>query len=373
MEICIKDTLKKLRQNKKVTQEQLANHIGITPQSVGKWERGEGYPDITLLPAIALYFGVTVDELLGVGKERIKDEINCYKKKSAELLNKGNVKENCALWKEAYAIFPEEYHVQNGYIHALWFVCAAEPVKVVDGIIQPWDEKLQKTGLEIIAIGDDLLSSCTDREITDSVAATLCNTAKHMGNIPLAKTYAEKLGSLHNTKENVLEWILEGNDGIEQAQNNILYYLDYLTMSIHTVMTKTAPTPEIQEKFDTLCIDLWKCVLGDKDLGFYHCRVADEYSRLAVDLAVQKKESECLDALEKMAYHAVSFDRMEEGAYTQPWLNGKAYSLKSSSKNYSSNNSFLQLQSLDNSVYDFLRETSRFSTVFSKLQQVAKS
>ena len=56
MEICLKHTLRSLRQQKNVTQEALAQHLGITPQSVGKWERGEGYPDITLLPAIAAYF-----------------------------------------------------------------------------------------------------------------------------------------------------------------------------------------------------------------------------------------------------------------------------------------------------------------------------
>ena len=70
MNITMKDILRALRRQKKVTQEELANHLGITAQSVGKWERGEGFPDITLLPSIALYFGVTTDELLGIDKAR---------------------------------------------------------------------------------------------------------------------------------------------------------------------------------------------------------------------------------------------------------------------------------------------------------------
>lgn len=81
MEISIKNTLKKLRHSKEVTQEQLAIHLGVTSQSVGKWERGEGFPDITMLPSIALYFGVTVDELLGIDKLRIAEKIEQYKKK----------------------------------------------------------------------------------------------------------------------------------------------------------------------------------------------------------------------------------------------------------------------------------------------------
>ena len=170
MKICMKETLKVLRKNKGVTQEQLANHLCITAQSVGKWERGEGYPDITLLPAIALYFGVTVDELLGVGKGRIEEEINRYIKRSTELTHNGNIKENYEFWAHAYATFPEEHCVQYQYIDALWRVCASEPITVIDGVIQPWDEKLHEKGMEILSIGDNLLLTCTDHNITDSVA-----------------------------------------------------------------------------------------------------------------------------------------------------------------------------------------------------------
>lgn len=170
----------------------------------------------------------------------------------------------------------------------------------------------------------------------------------------------------------MLESVLEGSDGIEQAQNNILSYLDNLVMSIEAVRIKMSSTPEEQEKFEQLCIDQWELVLGDKNLGFYHGRVADEYSRLAVDLAAQKKETECLCALEKMAYHAIAFDQREDGVYTQPWLDGKTYSVKSSSKSYSSSDSFRHLKSLDNSIYDFLRGKTRFVTVANQLQQAGK-
>ena len=76
MEIEIKDKLRTLRQQKNKTQDDLASYLGITYQSVGKWERGEGYPDITLLPRIALYFDVTVDELLGVDSALISKGIH---------------------------------------------------------------------------------------------------------------------------------------------------------------------------------------------------------------------------------------------------------------------------------------------------------
>lgn len=54
-----------LRRKKNMTQEDLANALGVTPQAVSKWENDLSCPDITLLPQLARLFGVTIDELLG--------------------------------------------------------------------------------------------------------------------------------------------------------------------------------------------------------------------------------------------------------------------------------------------------------------------
>ena len=66
MGICFSDKLKSLRAEKKVSQEKLAQYLKVSFQAVSKWENGNAYPDITLLPDIARFFGVTIDELLCV-------------------------------------------------------------------------------------------------------------------------------------------------------------------------------------------------------------------------------------------------------------------------------------------------------------------
>ena len=70
------ENLIRLRREKEVTQEEVANFIGVTKASVSKWETKQSLPDILLLPVLASYYGVTVDELLGykpqLGKEQIQ-------------------------------------------------------------------------------------------------------------------------------------------------------------------------------------------------------------------------------------------------------------------------------------------------------------
>ena len=68
MTINIGETIKSMRKDKNITQEMLANFLGVTNQSISKWERNETYPDITMLPAIASFFGTSVDNLLVINK-----------------------------------------------------------------------------------------------------------------------------------------------------------------------------------------------------------------------------------------------------------------------------------------------------------------
>lgn len=71
----ITNKLRTLRLAKKITQEQLAEEMGVTAQAVSKWERGVTMPDISLLPELSVYFGVTLDELFGLTEEKEFDRI----------------------------------------------------------------------------------------------------------------------------------------------------------------------------------------------------------------------------------------------------------------------------------------------------------
>lgn len=98
------------RKEKGITQEQLANYIGVSKASVSKWESGLSYPDILLLPELATYFNISVDELLGYSPQLTKEDIGkIYSKLSHEFAVKpfDEVMEQCnKLIKKYYSCFP---------------------------------------------------------------------------------------------------------------------------------------------------------------------------------------------------------------------------------------------------------------------------
>ncbi len=71
----IGNQIKTFRLHRGVTQDALAQHLGVTPQAVSKWERGAAAPDIEMLPAISAYFGVTIDSLFALSEDTRMERI----------------------------------------------------------------------------------------------------------------------------------------------------------------------------------------------------------------------------------------------------------------------------------------------------------
>ena len=102
----IAKNLKRLRLEKGLTQEELAERVGVTGQAVSKWEREECYPDITLLPGLANCFGVTLDEL--VGMQEIKGKLWGVHARANTLQKERKYHEAAAVYDEALKTFPAD-------------------------------------------------------------------------------------------------------------------------------------------------------------------------------------------------------------------------------------------------------------------------
>ena len=55
------EKIKSLRKQKNISQEVLANYLGVSFQAVSKWENDSTMPDVTMIPALASFFGVSTD------------------------------------------------------------------------------------------------------------------------------------------------------------------------------------------------------------------------------------------------------------------------------------------------------------------------
>jgi len=91
MPLYFSEKFKNLRKSKDLTQDQIAEIFHVSPQAVSRWETGANYPDIELLPHIAIYFKVTLDELLGTEAIRNEEKSAEYVRDIRNLLNSGKV------------------------------------------------------------------------------------------------------------------------------------------------------------------------------------------------------------------------------------------------------------------------------------------
>ena len=102
--------IRELRNRDGRTQEVLAEELGVTAQAVSRWEKGICYPDMEIIPSIANYFGVSIDELFGYDNDRARKTTELAERINAmNRQNNGtdvNVDECIALARQALIEFP---------------------------------------------------------------------------------------------------------------------------------------------------------------------------------------------------------------------------------------------------------------------------
>ncbi len=105
------ERLKKLRRDNNVTQETLAEYLGISYQAISKWENALGFPDISLIPAISNFFGVSSDFLLGIELEKSEEKIEKVLNDAEKFTHTGEIEKSISLIEEALKNFPNDHRL----------------------------------------------------------------------------------------------------------------------------------------------------------------------------------------------------------------------------------------------------------------------
>lgn len=153
MKIYFSENIKRLRKEKGLTQQGLADLLGVSCQAISKWERGDSLPDITLLPEIASCLGTSIDFLLSVNNEEREKKISEY----LELFDNEHYKNTPTLfckYQHAVQEFPSDFRILVRYMELL--------MEEKDDVMYP---DYEKTSQEIVSIYYKIQNSCTDDSI----------------------------------------------------------------------------------------------------------------------------------------------------------------------------------------------------------------
>lgn len=312
MNIYFSENIKRLRKERDLTQEALAEFLGVSFQAVSKWERGESYPDMELLPTIANFFSVSTDDLLGVDKAKNEEEILAYIDKFDH--NKYNGTDgSLSFMAEAYHKYPSDFRILVRYMHSL-----------INDNIDAGDYLKNKK--EILAVYDRIQNYCTNDAIRIYAKNLLIHYYKPLAQIENSGVTAqdmydiiEKMPTIADTKEYLMSYMPftseEIDCGCQKLFDLLLAYFDNAASHYaHGYMlSDKQPTKEQLKKaadIMELMIKIFDLVYTDGNYGVNWRHAIYNYGYLGQYCHRLGDDEKAIENLKKCAELAKYFDTM---------------------------------------------------------------
>jgi transcriptional regulator with XRE-family HTH domain len=198
MSLKIGDVIKRLRREREITQGELAEYLNMSPQAVSKWETNMSLPDISLLPAIANFFGVSIDTLFSHNSVDSEWEIDDIYNKAERLYHDSDKSKAEDILRDGLQKYPAGYRLMGLLLEIL---CSYHGGKTD----------------EILRISNRILNDCTDDNIRFEVIRMLAFMYKGMGNIEKAKELISRYPK-SMCAEDLLCVVLKGEEKARQEQ-----------------------------------------------------------------------------------------------------------------------------------------------------------
>lgn len=315
MKLSIGENLKRLRRERDMTQEELSTVLGVSYQSVSRWENGTCYPDLELLPAIADFFGISVDQLLGVNQALEQQRVDQYLERYQESISQGHIDDCIAIAREGVAEYPNNYELLFKLMYAL-FVSGDE-----DGNIPDWQENMQKYDQEITALGQRIMKYCPDQDTRLAATAILAFNHCEMGRKAEGRRVYETLPSQKVCRENQMWWCLEKDEKLPFIREQLRTSFNNLSGGLYNLtydrLLPDAQLIEVYEKMLTLGDIMWDWDTSGNEfhLAQVRCGMAACYARL-------REEGAAMEQLELAAEMAHTWDHRPQSGTNHSLLLG---------------------------------------------------
>lgn len=359
-------TIKRLRREKDITQEQLAEYLGITSRAISQWECERASPDISQIPILCNIFNVSADILLGIDIEQKEKKIEEYLNKAEERWSSGYDSEGMEILREAYKEYPDSHKIICALMQCTWG-CRN------DSEIAEEREKLKK---EVISLGERLLAECTDTEIRNEAVQLLCYTYPEIGETEKAVFLANQMPGRYLSKESLLSSIYSGTKRFEIKRRELYAMADDMfdNMLYNNMPLDNGEKPYSNDEM----IEILKKYLSIMDIFFEDgnfLRHSQSISWANIFLAKYymkaEKPKEALDSLHTAKKYSIIRDTEYGENSTYTCLLFRGMKIGRVSHNTTENDCLYQLSEMEDSVFDRIRETPEFTEITNELKKYA--
>ena len=325
MQIELGEQIRQLRRRDGRTQEDLAQALDVTSQAVSRWEKSFCYPDMALIPSIANYFGVSIDELFGYQNDRDKkidaiiQEIDAFHIKS-----RGDdewVEECLGILRSGLAEFPQNEKLritladtmsEAGWRrHHEWLYYDEE------GYIQHNYDQHKKNmyWAEAVEICENLVSTASDNTIVTKAISILVLLYRNIGDNQKAVTFANRMPELKHCREVLLAAAVDGKEEARYIGEFLLKtaskFSEQLTYGLLANLhhyTSDMPIEKLKG-----AIDLFYLICDDGNMGEYHGDLTKLYLYLSRVQWERGYHDDAFVSLDEALKHARALEELLDG------------------------------------------------------------
>lgn len=196
MEIRLGEKIKALRKQKNISQEVLAQVLGVSFQAVSKWETNVTMPDVALIPAIASFFEVSTDELFDFNRVEQEEKVMDIVSQAADIRWERPAEAEEIL-RQGLKQFPGNDVLLNNLLYTM---------------------RAPERSEEVVTLCKSILEVTKDDEVKYDVLRILAETYHTMGDQALVKPTLEQIPEIYFSKLELAAKYLEGDEALDAAR-----------------------------------------------------------------------------------------------------------------------------------------------------------